>query len=1272
MPHSVHKHDWWLNYNGRLVPIEAPSTCWPIGVAVSLLKVQPMISSKSIAWFFLALMYFAAGGSLYAFQAIDAPLLTIAESSEYRQTSTSAEVESYVRHYAQADHVTDFSFGKTVEGRELVGAIVSRTPFTIGDRDSRLRVLLLGNIHSGECSGKEALLIMLRKLAIDPKSPWLENMVIVFAPNYNADGNDRMGLNHRPGQIGPERGMGLRETAQQLDLNRDFCKLESPEARALIGLIDQLDPDIFVDCHTTDGSRHRYGVTYDVPHNPSSPQALRDFMRKSFMPTVTERLEKEGLSTFYYGNFNGDKSAWESYGHEPRYSTEYVGMRGRLAILCEDYSHNPYKNRVLDAESFLGACLDFAHEKSSQIRELIKETEEEFCKRAAQTPAAITLSLDAKMVAFPEPFAIKSFDPDDKPSDIIVKFYGDYQPTRTATLPFAYLIPAKCSRQVERLHMHGVHVQQVTAATSVEVDAYSINDIKRASSPFQRHDMISLDATLRTVTKSIPAGAYWIETAQPLGRLAAYMLEPMSNDGLVTWNFFDQDIRIGEDFPVWRIAKPTLAVKNSVAEIAVQNTISLEMIYGPRGMRAKTPPKPRWMPLGTSYSLDWDGRQVSVDAATGALSRNPVNDKSSVRTALEKVGDLTSEQINQLVAATPKLTADETRMILAAGTDVFAFDFASKSATRVGKLNADADLFEVGPQATSIGVIAGNNLFLGVSQDELWQVTDNGDENHISGKLDWVYQEELFGRGTFAAFWFNSTGKQAAFLQFDETSVPLYTISDHRNFESKNERSPYPNAGDPLPRVTLAIANATSRTVQQVDLSNYGDADYLISSVGWDKVGERVIFSVQDRGQTWLDVCAADPATGKLQVLLHETSSAWIRTPGQPLFTSDNRFFWRSTREGYDHVYQFAASGELIAPLTKGEWQVTQLHGISPDEKYLYFSGCKDSPLRTQLYRAEIASGLVDCLTDPAFDHSVDFNATKEFFFDTASTASTPPTTRLRTIDGKLVRSIWEDPNDTIAYYGVTQPQFLQVPTRDGGSMDAMLIVPQDFDETKKYPVIAHIYGGPQSPMARDQFRGPSYLWHQMMAQRGFVIWICDNRSSSRRGLDAAWKTHGNLGTHELTDIEDGLDFLCKKPWIDSQRIGLWGWSYGGFMTSYALTHSTQFKAGFAGAPVTDWRNYDAIYTERLMKLPQENQSGYDSSSVLKSAHNLHGDLLLVHGTNDENVHLSNTLQLAAALQAADKPFQLMLYPGNRHSVQDPAQELHLWRLVTEFFEKHL
>ena len=238
--------------------------------------------------------------------------------------------------------------------------------------------------------------------------------------------------------------------------------------------------------------------------------------------------------------------------------------------------------------------------------------------------------------------------------------------------------------------------------------------------------------------------------------------------------------------------------------------------------------------------------------------------------------------------------------------------------------------------------------------------------------------------------------------------------------------------------------------------------------------------------------------------------------------------------------------------------------------------------------------------------------------------------------------------------------------------LDAMLIKPPGFDPGRKYPVITHIYGGPQTPRVRDRFGGQNGLWHQYLAQQGFVVFVVDNRSSSYHSARQSWPIYRNMAAGELQDLEDAIGWLGSHPWVDTSRIGLWGWSYGGYMTAYALTHSDLFAAGIAGAPVTDWRNYDAIYTERYMDTPQANPEGYESSSVLNAAADLHGALLLIHGTIDDNVHISNTYQLVNALQQAGKPFEMMVYPGNRHGVRNPPQRLHLYRLMTDFFRENL
>jgi dipeptidyl-peptidase-4 len=274
--------------------------------------------------------------------------------------------------------------------------------------------------------------------------------------------------------------------------------------------------------------------------------------------------------------------------------------------------------------------------------------------------------------------------------------------------------------------------------------------------------------------------------------------------------------------------------------------------------------------------------------------------------------------------------------------------------------------------------------------------------------------------------------------------------------------------------------------------------------------------------------------------------------------------------------------------------------------------------------------------------------------------------------DGAMVRVIDENRVAALGDYNLSRPEFLQVGTRDGFVMEAMMIKPPDFDPSRRYPVYQFTYGGPHAPQVRNGWGGSQYMYHQLLAQKGIIVWICDNRTASGKGSESAWPLYRNLGELELRDIEDGVSWLKQQPYVDASRIGIHGWSYGGYMTSYALTHSTSFAMGIAGGPVTDWRDYDTVYTERYMGRPEENPEGYRKSSPRFFAANLHGALMLVHGTIDDNVHLANTIQFAYELQKAQKPFQLMLYPKSRHGVTDPALVKHLRSTMLDFVLEHL
>lgn len=1225
----------------------------------------------------LTLMNFSATSafSQVANEAENQEPQTVAEKSDYKSTSLSAEVVGFVKTCAaKSAHVSEFVWGKTVEGREMIGAIVSQKPYQLGDRDERNVVLLLGNIHSGECAGKEALLIMLRELTYNVDHLWLEKNVIIFAPNYNADGNDRVGKNNRRGQIGPVNGMGRRENAQQLDLNRDFSKIESPEARALIALIDKTNPHLFVDCHTTNGSKHQYSLTYDIPHNPSTAEAIRTFLRQKMMPVVTERMKAKGLRMFYYGNFSRDHTKWTTYGHEPRYSTEYVGLRGRLAILSEAYSYLDYKGRIFATKDFVSGLLDYMTENSSAIHQLLDAVDEELVNAAKTEPARVTISLSAKVGPFDEKFTLKGFK-DDEPHDYQCDFIGKYEPTKTTPLAFAYVIPVKHGRIVDRLLMHGVTVEKLGADLKTEVEVETVVSLDRAERAFQKHNMVRVESNRSVETRMIPAGSYVVRTAQPLGRWISYMLEAESDDGFAFWNFFDDSLENGKEFPVLRIARPIEIKTEAVTEIKKVGQITLEMIDGPNSLLSNLPKHPKWFGKTNWLSTGIYNDAVLIDAESGGIVSQPARPFSVAKVKAALVDAGLEEEVAESLSSEDPVVATNNRVAIFSNKKYAVVYFidgekdTKESIQILGTPENPAELLNLNDKESKIAFSTSSGLhFFDVDGRETKSVLTK-DKKHLIGKLDWVYQEELYGRGNFKGYWWQPNGNQIAFLKLDETPLFPFTVMDHMPIRGKSESTNYPKAGDPNPTVEVGVVDSGNPDkVNWVDLSNYKGDEILITGVTWSSDGEQLLLQVQNREQTWLDLVATYRDGSNPRVLFRDQTPAWIQSPGDPVFLDGGEFLWRSPRSGYSHIYRYDARGRLLGAVTEGNWEVRSLLGVSQDKQYCYFTATRDSPLEVHAYTADVTSGEISDLTKSTGTHSVNFSDDFSFFVDSWSDVDEPTRYFLKRSDGQAVRELNTTSDDRLSYLEIATPEFLEVPSGNEQPMDAMLIKPPNFDPSKTYPVLVHIYGGPQAPRVQNRFGGAHYLWHQMLAQQGYVVWMCDNQSASYRSAKHVWPVHRNFASNELSDIETGVDWLKQQSWVDADRIGIWGWSYGGYMTAYAMTHSKLFKMGISGAPVTDWRNYDSIYTERYMGLPENNEEGYKSTSVLhNNAENLHGKLLLIHGTIDDNVHLNNTIQFVKELQYAGKQFELMLYPSNRHSVRDKKQSAHLRKLMTDF-----
>lgn len=673
-------------------------------------------------------------------------------------------------------------------------------------------------------------------------------------------------------------------------------------------------------------------------------------------------------------------------------------------------------------------------------------------------------------------------------------------------------------------------------------------------------------------------------------------------------------------------------------------------------------------PIGDTKKSEW----VLVEAKTGQTS--PFMDMSRAAKAIAAIPGIEAGEAAKLASPdVERMTKDRTALLVDTAQDLWVVRFDSDVAVRITNTpTVEEEEATFSPDGSHVAFVAGNDLFVGdATLGGATAITNDGSEMVLNGKLDWLYQEEVYGRGTFRSFWWSPDSKSIAFLRLDEAGVPLYTLVDDSAHVPKVETKPYPRPGETNPAAKLAVATVAVPGVRFVDMAAYAKDEPLVVDVSWSPANE-LLYCVQDREQTWLDLRSTNAELSNDHVILRETTPAWVeRNDQSPLWLKDGSFLWLSERTGFKHVYRYRGA-DLVGALTSGEWEVRTLHGVDEAHGLVYFSGTERSAIGSDAYSVGLDGQGLKRLTDRLGTHTTTFSPDFSLFVDAWSDLWTPTQVSLMRADGTLVRVLDENKVTTSARYATSQPELLTVKTRDGFAMDAMLIKPVDFDPKQHYPVMMFVYSGPHSQTVRNAWGGVTGMYQQLLAQKGVVVWSCDNRTASGKGVKSAWPCYGRMGETELADIEDSLDWLVAQGFVDPHRIGITGWSYGGFMTSYALTHSTKFALGVAGGSVTDWRSYDSIYTERYMRLPRNNEDGYDRTSVVKAADRLHGKLVLVHGDIDDNVHPQNTMRLAHALQKANADFDLMLYPRSRHGLGDPLQTKHWRTLMLRAIENHL
>jgi dipeptidyl-peptidase-4 len=600
------------------------------------------------------------------------------------------------------------------------------------------------------------------------------------------------------------------------------------------------------------------------------------------------------------------------------------------------------------------------------------------------------------------------------------------------------------------------------------------------------------------------------------------------------------------------------------------------------------------------------------------------------------------------------------------------------------RLTQDADAEEVpafSPGGDRIAFVKKHDLYaLDLESGAARRLTRDGSDTIYNGRLDWVYEEELANRSTARAYEWSPDGKRLAYLRLDDGPVPEYPITEYLATHVSLIHERFPQAGDPNPRASLHVVAWEHAAAEPASLTlDSKQVEYLGPSFTWTPDATALCFLAINRAQSQVAVHRWDPGSGKDRVLCVEQDPYWVNSLEPPHFLKDGReFLWVSERDGWQHLYLYAAEGKLLRQITRGAWMIDRpifqeapLFQLDPQENWLYFAATNPDPRERQLFRVHLdGSGLERITTEPG-SHALDLSPDGRFLADTFSAADTPPVTRLLHPAGTLAATL-DSPANHLADYALGKREFLEVKARDGATLYAELLKPADFDPTRKYPVIVDVYGGPHIQLVQRHWENSS-LFDQLLAQNGFLVWTLDNRGSWGRGH--AWESviFKDMGRHELEDQLAGVEYLKSLPYVDGGRIGIRGWSYGGYMTLYALTHAPEvFKCGAAGAPVTAWKFYDSIYTERYMRTPSENPEGYKNGSPLEAAANLRARLLIIHGTSDDNVHMQNTINFLDALIRAGKPYELHLQPGQKHGFQGDVPRTYVDQRILDFFKQNL
>ena len=666
-------------------------------------------------------------------------------------------------------------------------------------------------------------------------------------------------------------------------------------------------------------------------------------------------------------------------------------------------------------------------------------------------------------------------------------------------------------------------------------------------------------------------------------------------------------------------------------------------------------------------------------------------DRNTGTKTLDVYSYKTGEKVNTLINSSEidgldyfigyTLSADESKALLSTKMRsiyrrsslgvYYVYDLETKELVQVAEEAIQEPTFS--PDASKVAYGLDNNIYIkDLASGTTTQVTTDGAKNKvINGITDWVYEEEF---AFVRAFDWNADGDKIAYIRFDESEVPEFSMDVFGNelYPSKDTFK-YPKAGETNATVSLHVYDVTSAETKAVDLNGF--QNYYIPRLEWTPEANVLAVQTTNRKQNDVNLLFVDGTSGEAKLILSDKDDAYVDITNNLTFLEDNDFIWTSEKDGWNHIYLYDKDGKLKNQVTQGPWEVTSYYGYDPKSKRVFYQSSENGSINRGVYSVKVNGKSKKALATEAGTNSANFSTDFTYFIKSFSDAETPYVFTLNAADdGDLVRKIKDNQalKDQFADYVISEKEFFTLPI-NGEELNAYMIKPKDFDPNKKYPVFMTQYSGPGSQSVANSWSGGNGYWFQMLAQEGYIIVCVDPRGTGLKGRDFKKMTQKELGKYEVEDQIAAAQALGQRDYVDADRIGIWGWSYGGFMASNCIFQGADtFKMAIAVAPVTSWRFYDSIYTERYMTTPQENASGYDNNSPLSHVDKLEGKFLLVHGSADDNVHVQNSMRLIEALVQANKQFDWAIYPDKNHSIYGGNTRLHLYTKMTNFIKENL